>query len=108
LDVYSTPGIAIGNEDGLAMQEAGKDLWRTIDQKPALAQALAQSVGLDIDLFFSLTQFVGKRQFSVQKSDSHDGKKGPTIALSPPPIDRPTRPSCDGECDPGGGQQQTP
>jgi hypothetical protein len=68
LDVYSTPGIAIGNEDGLAMHEAGNDLWRMIDQNPALAQ----SVGLDMDLFFSLTQFVGKGQFSVRKSGACD------------------------------------
>jgi len=70
LDLYSTPGIAIGSEDGLAMQEAGNELWRMIDQNPALVQ----SVGLDIDLFFSLTQFVGKGQFSVRESGACDGK----------------------------------
>jgi len=64
LDVYSTPGIGIGSEDGLAMQEAGNELWRMIDQNPALAE----SVGLDIDLFFSLTRFVGRGQFSVRES----------------------------------------
>jgi hypothetical protein len=62
LDVYSTPGIAIGREDGLAMQEAGFGLWRMIDQNPALAQ----SIGLDVDLFFSLTEFVGTGVFSVR------------------------------------------
>jgi hypothetical protein len=70
LDVYSTPGIAIGSEDGLAMQDAGNELWRMIDQNPALTQ----SVGLDIDLFLSLTQFVGKGQFSIRESGARDGK----------------------------------
>jgi hypothetical protein len=68
LDVYSTPGIGIGSEDGLAMQEAGNELWRMIDQNPALAE----SVGLDIDLFFSLTRFVGRGQFSVRESGACD------------------------------------
>lgn len=62
LDVYTETGIAIGREDGLAMQEAGYSLWRMIDQNAVLAQ----SVGLDIDLFFRLTEFVGKGAFSVR------------------------------------------
>jgi hypothetical protein len=68
LDVYSTPGISIGNEDGIEMQEAGYSLWRLIDQNPTLAQ----SVGLDINLFFLLTQFVGKGQFSIRESRACD------------------------------------
>ena len=64
LDEYSTPGIAIGAEDGAAMQEAGYSFWRMIDSTPVLAQ----SVGLDIDLFLSLTKFVGRGQFSVREA----------------------------------------
>lgn len=62
VDVYSTPGIAIGAEDGVAMHEAGSRLQEMISQNPALAQ----SIGLDTRLFSLLIEFVGKGQFSIR------------------------------------------
>jgi hypothetical protein len=62
LDVYSTPGIAIGAEEGLAMQEAGNTLQRMIADNPELAQ----SIGMNMRLFLSLAEFVGKGQFSIR------------------------------------------
>lgn len=62
VDVYSTPGIAVGAEDGMAMQEAGYRLQQMISQNPTLAQ----SIGLDPRLFPLLTEFVGKGQFSIR------------------------------------------
>lgn len=62
VDVYSTPGIAIGAEDGVAMQEAGYRLQQMISQNPASAQ----SIGLDMRLYSLLIEFVGKGQFSIR------------------------------------------
>jgi hypothetical protein len=68
-EVYSTPGITISADEGVGMQEAGDLLWRLIDRTPMLAE----SIGLNIDLFISLTKFAGRGQFSVRDAADKDG-----------------------------------
>lgn len=63
LDRYSTPLAFVKHDEGKAMQEAGHLLRNEIDKYAVLAQTL----DLDIDLFFQLTQFVGRGAFIVGK-----------------------------------------
>lgn len=63
IETYSSPGISIGAEDGAGMQKAGDLMWRFIDRTPVLAE----SIGLNIELFISLVRFAGRGQFNVRK-----------------------------------------